>query len=156
MKVIAAVLVSTFVFGGAVAQAPDQSTSPHASADASGPAMAKSDAQRDSAVEKHIQDLHHTLKITPTEESQWNKVATTMRENAKDIDRAIDKRAANAASATAIDDLNAYAEIAQSHANGIKKLASDFSVLYSAMPDDQKKVADQVFSHHHETGNMSK
>jgi periplasmic protein CpxP/Spy len=157
MKVIAAVLVSTFVFGGAVAQMPDQSASPHASADSSGSAMAAADAKRDGAVEKHIKELYVTLKITPAEESQWKKVTETMRENAKDLDRAIDKRAANAASATAIDDLNAYAEIAQAHANGVKKLASAFSGLYSVMSVDQKKAADDAFSHRgHEAGKTAK
>jgi hypothetical protein len=80
-----------------------------------------------------------------------------MRENVKDLDRAIDKRAANAASATAIDDLNSYADIAQAHANGVKKLASVFSGLYNAMSDDQKKAADEVFSHHgHEGSKVAK
>jgi periplasmic protein CpxP/Spy len=147
MKVIAAVLVSTFVFGGAVAQTPDESGSPHASADSSSSAMANSDAKRDGAVEKHIKELHVTLKITPAEESQWNEVAETMRANAKVLDRAIDKRDANVSRATAIDDLNAYADIVQAHATGVKKLASSFSQLYSSMSDDQKKEADEVFSH---------
>ena len=70
-----------------------------------------------------------------------------MRENAKELDLAIDKRTANAASATAIDDLNAYADIAQAHADGVKKLASAFSGLYSVMSDVQKKEADEAFSH---------
>ena len=87
MKSIAAVLVSTLVFGGAVAQASDPSPSPHASAATSGTAMANSDAKRDAAVEKHIGQLHATLKITPVQEVQWNEVAATMRENAKDMDR---------------------------------------------------------------------
>jgi periplasmic protein CpxP/Spy len=141
MKVIAAVLISTFVIGGAVAQ----TTAP--SAGASNSAMASADAKRDAAVEKHIKELHATLKITPAEEAQWNEVAATMRDNARELDRAIDKRVASAASATAIDDLNAYAEIAQAHANGVKKLASAFTGLYSAMSDAQKKEADEVFSH---------
>jgi protein CpxP len=147
MKVIGAVLVSTFVFGGALAQAPDPSASPPASAGSSHPAMANTDAKRDDAVEKHIKVLHGQLKITPAEESQWTAVAETMRENAKNLDRAIDKRDANMATATAVDDLNAYADIAQAHANGVKKLASAFSGLYSAMSDAQKKEADEVFSH---------
>jgi protein CpxP len=148
MKVMVAVLVSTLVFGGAVAQTRDQSGSPHAS----GSAMANPDAKRNGAVEKHIKDLHATLKITPAEESQWGEVAETMRENASDLDRAIDKREAKGASATAIDDLNAYADIAQAHANGVKKLASAFSRLYSVMSDDQKKEADEVFSHRSHEG----
>jgi hypothetical protein len=147
MKVIAAVLVSTFMFGAAFAQTSAPSASPHSATDASGPALANADAKRDSAVEKHIKSLHIALKITPAEESQWKLVADTMRENAKELDRAIDKRDANRASATAIDDLKAYADIAQAHANGVKKLASTFSELYSAMSDDQKKAADEAFSH---------
>lgn len=155
VKMLPAVLASTFVFGAAVAQTPAQSASPHASANASGSAMATSDAKRDSAVETHIKDLHATLKITPAEESQWNEVAATMRDNAKALDRAIDKRAESAASVTAIDDLKAYAEIAQVHANGVKKLESAFSALYAAMSDDQKKEADEVFSHRREAGKIA-
>jgi hypothetical protein len=136
MKVIAAVLLSTFVFGGAIAQTAAQSS-----------AMATADTKREAAVEKHIKDLHATLKITPAEETQWGEVAATMRENAKDLDQAIDKRAANKATASAVDDLNAYADIALAHANGVKKLAGAFSGLYSVMSDDQKKQADEVFNH---------
>lgn len=147
MKLTIAILASTFAFGSAIAQSPEPPASPHASANASPSAMAKSDAKRDDAVEHHIADLHTKLKITSAEESQWKEVADTMRENAKDMDKAIDKRSASMANATAVDDLNAYAEIAQAHAKGVKKLASAFSGLYSAMSDDQKKEADEIFSH---------
>ena len=147
MKVIAAVLASTFVFGSAIAQTSDPSSSPRASAATSDSAMVNADAKRDAAVEKHIDQLHTTLKITPAQEAQWNEVAATMRDNAKEMDRAIDKRTAGAASATAVDDLKAYADIAQTHANGVKKLATAFSGLYSAMSDEQKKAADEAFNH---------
>jgi protein CpxP len=147
MKVIAAILVSTFVAGAAVAQTPDPSASPHAPANATPSAMAKSDAKRDNAVEQHISALHAQLKITAAEESQWKGVAETMRENAKELDHAIDARDATIATATAIDNLNSYADIAQAHANGVKKLASAFAGLYSAMSGDQQKEADEVFSH---------
>jgi periplasmic protein CpxP/Spy len=152
MKLIVPVLVSAFVFGGAVAQTPDQSASPQASADASRSAMMKGDAKRDGAVERHITDMHAKLKITAAEESQWKEVAETMRENAKDMDKAIDKRDLSLAGATAIDDLNAYADIAQAHAKGVKKLASAFSELYSKMTPDQKKEADEIFSHRNHEG----
>jgi periplasmic protein CpxP/Spy len=152
MKLIIAVLVSTFAFGGAIAQSPESSASPHASANATPSAMTKSDAKRDEAVEHHIADLHAKLKITSAEESQWKEVADTMRENAKNMDKAIDKRNASIANATAIDDLNAYADIAQAHATGVKKLAKHFSGLYSMMSDDQKKEADEIFSHRNHEG----
>jgi periplasmic protein CpxP/Spy len=156
MKMIVAALVTSFAFGAALAQAADPAASPNSSSNASSTAMPNSDAKRDAAVEKHIKELHATLKITPAEETQWNEVAQTMRENAQDLDRAIDKRDSNVANATAIDDLNAYADIAQAHATGVKKLASAFSGLYSAMSDDQKKEANEVFSHRgHEAGKIA-
>jgi hypothetical protein len=158
MKAIIAVLtVSTLAFGAAAAQMPEQSAHSHASADSSHSAMANADAKRDAGVEKHIKEMHAALKITSAEEAKWAMVADTMRENAKDIDRAIDKREAIKGNATAIDDLNAYAEIAQAHADAVKKLASAFSGLYSAMSDDQKKEADEVFSHRgHGAGKVAK
>lgn len=144
MKVIAAVLVSTVVFGAAVAQASDP---PGVAANATPAAMAKSDAKRNEAVERHITELHAQLKITRVEESQWTPVAETMRENARDLDQAIDRRDATIAGATAVDNLNTYADIAQAHADGVRKLAGAFLGLYSVMGDAQKKQADEVFSH---------
>jgi protein CpxP len=156
MNMIVAAVVSSLAFGAALAQAPDSAATPNPSANATTTAMATADAKRDAAVEKHIKELHATLKITPAEEPQWNEVAQTMRENARELDRAIDKRDANVANATAIDDLNAYADITQTHANGVKKLASAFSGLYSAMSEDQKKEANEVFSHRgHEAGKIA-
>jgi protein CpxP len=152
MKLTIAVLASALMFGGAIAQTPDKPASAHPATDATPAAMAKADAKRDAAVEHHITDLYGKLKITSAEESQWKKVAETMRENATELDRAIDKRDASLAGATAIDNLNSYAEIAEAHAKNVKKLATAFSGLYSVMSDDQKKVADEVFSHRDHDG----
>jgi protein CpxP len=135
--IVAAIIASTFLIGGAFAQPPA----------ASSVAMARSaDAKHSTEIEKHIKDLHARLKITPAEESQWDTVAQTMRDNASELDSAIEKRASIANNATAIDDLNAYGDIVQAHANAIKKLSEAFSSLYSAMPDEQKKLADNVFA----------
>jgi hypothetical protein len=145
MKTIVAIAASTFIVTAAYAQSP----APNATAPAnpSPAAMAKADAKRDLKVEQQIKSLHAKLKITPAEETQWGAVANAMRDSAKDLDAAIDKRASNRNAATAVDDLNAYGEIAQSHADAVKKLASAFAPLYAAMPDDQKKAADDVFAH---------
>jgi hypothetical protein len=90
--------------------------------------------------------MHAKLGITPAEESQWNSVAQTMRDSAVQLDTAIDNREAIVGSATALDNLKAYGEIAEAHADGVRKLATAFAPLYAAMPDDQKKVADDVFA----------
>jgi periplasmic protein CpxP/Spy len=144
MKTIVALLASTFLISGAYAQSPARSAGAPPSPDAS-------------KVERHINDLHAKLKITPAEESQWAAVVQTMRDNANELDKVIDKREAIANKATAIDDLNAYGDIAQAHADGVKKLSTAFSPLYASMSDDQKKVADEVFAHRaHEGKKVSK
>jgi len=146
MKAIVAVLTSTLLLGSAYAQSPAASADAPSSGSASSAAMMKADATRTANVEKHIQALHTTLKITAAEEAQWANVAQTMRGSAIELDKAIDKREANIGSATAVDDLKAYGDIAQAHVDSVKRLAAAFSPLYSAMSDDQKKVADGVFA----------
>ena len=42
-------------------------------------------------------------------------------------------------------DLKTYEKFAQAHVKGLKNLIASFSKLYAAMPDAQKKNADQVF-----------
>ncbi len=133
MKTIIAVLASTFLISGAFAQSP-------------APSANASDAKRDMRVEKHIKDLHAKLKITPAEETQWAAVAQTMRDSAKELEMAIDKREATISTATAIDNLNAYGDIAQAHTDSVKKLSAAFAPLYASMPDDQKMLADEVFA----------
>ncbi len=141
MKVIVATLASTILIGGALTQSPVWAAST-----ASAPDASTGDAKRSLAVERHIKDMHAKLKITPAEESQWAAVAQTMRDGAVELDKAIDKREAIVGNSPALDNLNAYGDIAEAHADGVKKLAAAFSPLYAAMPDDQKKVADDVFA----------
>ena len=139
-------LVSAFLMAGAYAQASVDSA--HAK-DSSSRAM-MSDTERNADVQRRIVDLHAKLGITPAEESLWTAVAQTMRDNANELDKAIDKR--ENADATAIDDLNAYGNVVQAHADGIKKLSAVFSPLYASMSDQQRKVADGVFAQagHHQ------
>jgi periplasmic protein CpxP/Spy len=146
MKTIVAALTSAFLISGAYAQSP---SSPPGKAPSSGAptAMAKSDAKRDMAVESHIKDLHVQLQITPAQEPQWAAVAKAMRDSAIETDKAIDKREALVNSANAVDNLNAYGDIAQAHADGVKRLAAAFAPLYASMSDGQKKEADAVFAH---------
>ena len=134
-------LASAFLVSGAYAQSPSASadTPSHAT-------MMKPDAKHSMEIDKHIKELHAKLKISPAEESQWATVAQTMRDNASELDRAIENRQALGRNATAVDDLNAYGEMVQAHADAIKKLSSAFSTLYASMPDEQKKVADEVFA----------
>jgi protein CpxP len=80
--IVAALLVPTFLIGGAYAQSSAPSAGAPRAPDDSTPAAVKAEAQRNKDVEKHIADLHAKLKITAAEESQWGAVAKTMRDNA--------------------------------------------------------------------------
>jgi hypothetical protein len=102
--------------------------------------------------ELRIKDLRAKLKITSTQEEQWSKVAQTMLEDAKTMDALTQTRVEHAKDITAVDDLKSYGEIAEAHANGIKKLIPVFTDLYASMTDEQKKTADAFFregSHKH-------
>jgi cell division protein FtsX len=97
-------------------------------------------------VEERITSLHAELKITPDEETNWNAVAQAMRENASAMEKLIaEKKSEAPQSMTAVEDLKSYSEFAQAHVDGLKNLTASFSTLYDAMPDQQKKLADQVF-----------
>ena len=112
---------------------------------ASAPAISAHKSMPASHVEEHIKSLHDKLNITADQEDQWSAVAQTMRDNEKAIHTLTEQRRASAGSLTAIDDLKSYQQIADEHAEGIKKLIPVFETLYDAMSDDQKKNADMVF-----------
>jgi len=98
-------------------------------------------------VEQRITNLHAALKITPEEDAKWNAVAQAMRENAAAMDKLVaTTRTTAPQDMTAVADLQSYQKFAQAHVDGLKNLISSFSTLYAAMPDAQKKVADQVFT----------
>ena len=123
----------------------EQSTPPamHQQATAPSKPMAGNRAE---SVEERISELHAALKITPNEESRWNDVAQAMRDNAAAMEKLIaEKHETAPQNRTAVDDLKTYREFAQAHVDGLKNLTSSFESLYSAMPDGQKKLADDVF-----------
>ena len=147
MKTLVPVLLaSAFFMAGAYAQ-PQKDT---VRANDSSAHATRSDGERNADVQRRIVDLHTKLGITPAEESLWSAVAQTMQDNAGELDKAIDKR--EDADTTAIGDLNAYGNVVQAHADGIKKLSAVFTPLYASMSDQQKKVADEVFAQagHHQ------
>jgi protein CpxP len=98
-------------------------------------------------VEARIKELHAKLKITPAQEELWNNVTQVMRDNAKTMEALIKARSEKASTMNAIDDLKSYSEIAEAHADGLKKFIPAFEPLYASMSDAQKKDADNLFHH---------
>jgi glutamine synthetase adenylyltransferase len=116
----------------------------------SGSAMSQHETKADmhaETIDQRIATLHEELKITPAEESDWNAVATTMRENADAMEKlANEKESQSKQGMTAVEDLQTYSQFAQEHVDHLKKLTSVFETLYNAMPSEQRKVADEVFA----------
>ena len=115
-------------------------------------------ATKAETVEQRITSLHIALQITPKEETDWTSVAQAMRENAAAMQKlAADNTVQAPQSMTAVEDLKTYQKFAQAHVDGLKNLTSSFETLYDAMPDAQKKVADEVFqsSRHHDASSHS-
>lgn len=108
------------------------------------PAPAKT-SKHLSGVDARIKSLHSRLHITAAQEPQWQQVAQVMRDNAETIDKMVHDRYAKLRIMTAVENLQTYSEIAQAHADGLKKLVPAFDTLYQSMSDAQKKIADAVF-----------
>ena len=96
-------------------------------------------------VERRITELHSRLQITPAEEPQWKEFAQVMRENARDMDQAFVQRAQQFPTMNAVQNMQSYEQISEEHAQRVQRLLPAFQKLYDAMPDQQKRVADQVF-----------
>ena len=96
-------------------------------------------------VERRIKELHGQLQITPAEEPQWNEFAQAMRENARDMDQAFVQRAQQFPTMNAVQNMQSYEQLSEEHAQRVQKLVPAFQKLYDAMPDAQKRMADQVF-----------
>jgi len=119
----------------------------------------KTSADRVSKVDREearIKELQTKLKITPAQEPLWNKVTQVMRDNAKTMEALIKARIEKAGTMTAVDDLKSYGEIAEAHADGLKKFIPVFEPLYASMSDAQKKDADMLFHHGHHGRTKSK
>lgn len=101
-----------------------------------------------SQVEARITQLHRELKITKDQETDWNTMAQDMRDNAQKMASLIQERnnAAKSKPMNAVDNLKNYQEIADAHADGLKKIVPDFEKLYDEMSPAQKKTADTVFN----------
>ena len=106
------------------------------------PVAGKSAEER---VENRINELHAQLRITPAEQQQWNQFAQAMRENARDMDQVLMQRSQQFQTMNALQNMQSYEQIAAAHAQHVQKLVPAFENLYNAMPDQQKRLADQVF-----------
>jgi len=134
---VAAVLALPAAASAQSAQAPATAAPPAAAAP-----MVKRAEER---VERRIAELHAQLKITPAEQQQWDQFAQVMRDNAREMDQVFTRRAQEYESMNAVQNMQSYEHVAETHAQQLQKLVPAFQNLYNSMPDQQKQIADQVF-----------
>jgi hypothetical protein len=127
------------------AQAPGSPVAPPAAGAPTTAAPAAPGKDVEARVEQRINQLHSQLRIIPAQQSQWNQFAEVMRSNARDMDAAMQQRAQQFATMTAVQNMESYEKLAQLHAEHVQKLASAFATLYDALPAAQKQLADQAF-----------
>jgi hypothetical protein len=156
MNILVAMIATVVIVGVADAQMTNAPPNEPGGAQATTSRKSGEEASEERNVNDHIKQLHNELHITAAEEPQWSGVAETMRENARAIDRAIDRRDSTINTATAVDNLESYADVVQTHAAAVKRLADIFAPLYSEMSESQKKMADEIFSHRHHARNVAK
>jgi hypothetical protein len=124
-----------------------QTPAPAAPTAASAAAPADSSAQKLSKVEEHIKKLHSALGITSAQESQFQAFAQAMRDQNQAMYAARENKVDTDLSAP--EEMQRYADMAQTHADAIKTMLPSFKALYDSLSDAQKKKADKLFAHVH-------
>ena len=143
----AAIIAVLALPAAALAQA-TQSPAPAAPPAAASPPMTSQPVpgkSMEERVENRIKQLHEQLQITPAEQSQWDQFAQVMRDNAREMDRAFMQRVQQYPTMNAVQNMQSYEAIAEAHAQHLQKLVPAFGNLYNAMPEQQKKLTDQIF-----------
>lgn len=134
--------LGSFAAAAAPPGASDPTTVHHPSSSATGPAAGHNQEGR---IEQRIADLRVKLQIAPAQNAQWEQFAEVMRDNARSIDEAFERRVQALPGMTAPENMQSYAAVATEHAQEVQKLVPAFQALYDTMPDSQKRRADQVF-----------
>ncbi len=136
--------------GAALAQSAQPATPPAAAASpmTSQPAAGNTAEQR---VEAHIKQMHAQWRITAAEQPQWDQFAQVMRDNGRDMDQVFMQRAQQYPTMNALQNMQSYEQIAEAHAQHVQKLVPAFATLYDAMPEQQKRLIDQMFRANAET-----
>lgn len=138
--------------GGAAAQTGNRPQSPaHAQAPAAqkpGTAQsgaAPSQAQPEDAVATHLAELKKQLDITAAQQPKFDEFAKVVKQNAETMDSAMQKMQQKAQQ-NAVENLRAAASLTQTEADNLKRLVPALEALYGSLTEQQKHVADEMFS----------
>jgi len=88
--------------------------------------------------------LKAELKITPTQEAQWQQVEAAMRENTKTLDQTITAARQNRAGMNAIQRLELRDQFAKVRSENNSRFLAAFKPLYAGLSPEQQGMADQL------------
>ena len=95
-------------------------------------------------VEKHIEELHRRLAITPAQQPLWDTFAATMRSNAAAVEQGHATNLPQPAG-NALAELRSLSIRARLHADNLARLLPPFEALYHSMSPEQRTLADTTF-----------
>ena len=98
-------------------------------------------------IEERVVRLHKAFLITPEQEPLWSAFAQVMRSNIA-MSVLHEKYQQKGPGMTAGESLAAQVEMAEEHANYLRKLVPALDALYKTMSDEQKRAADELFGRH--------
>lgn len=140
--------VAVLAMLAAPAMAQTQAPAPAAATPPASPAataLPAPTAKTHPVIEKRIEMLRTTMKITPEQTKAFNEFAQVMRDNANKMDAMIGSQAKTMPTMTAVDHMKAYEAITQAHADDMQREVPAFSRLYETLSPAQKKAADDSF-----------
>ena len=100
-------------------------------------------------VDGRIAFLKAELKIAPAQETQWQDVATAMRQNANALDQAISNAREQRGTMDAIQRLTMREQFAKVRAENDARLLTAFKPLYASLTPEQQHVANELVVPHH-------
>ena len=100
-------------------------------------------------VDGRIAFLKAELKILPAQETQWEQVATAMRENANALDQTIGTARDQRGTLDAVQRLTMREQFAKVRAENDALLLTAFKPLYASLSPEQQQIANDLVVLHH-------
>ena len=100
-------------------------------------------------VDGRIAFLKAELKILPAQETQWEQVATAMRDNANALDQTIGTARDQRGTLDAVQRLTMREQFAKVRAENDARLLTAFKPLYASLSPEQQQIAKDLVVPHH-------
>jgi periplasmic protein CpxP/Spy len=101
-------------------------------------------------IDGRIAFLKAELKITPEQETQWQSVATALRQNANALDQVINSAREQRGTMDAVQRLTVREQFDKVRTESDARLLSAFKPLYASLSTEQQQIANQLLVQHHE------